>query len=631
MAHGDVRQPLSSAHGDVCQPLSCRSARGDVRQPRQPRDELMTEIKKLPEILIDKIAAGEVVENPASVIKELVENSLDAGANTLDLTIERGGTRLIKLVDDGNGIPADQVRLAFARHATSKIESETDLQAVASYGFRGEALPAIASVSMVEMTTAMAGAKEGAKLIIEGGKEVLFEPAPPRKGTSMSIKQLFYNTPARRKFLKSETSETRKVVAAFCKYAVSRYKNAMKLTSNDKEILNFPADDQLVARLQRLWGNKVSSRLIEVSETPYEGLSLHGFITRPEISRGNRNQIFLIVNGRPVYDVSLMHAIRSGYGNTLDSGFFPLAAVFIDIEKSMVDVNVHPAKTEVRFANEKYLYSQIRKLIEAAVQVPALFSVHSAMNDKIDFTRTIRKVTPETTISDSVRHNPEIIIRTNHNNNGSVIDQKAGDEYTEEISAEVEQELDIGGKKFWQLYNTFIMGFRDGKIWMIDQHTAHERILYEAALNNLCERPGTSQRLLFDLTVELDPQDMTTFEKHVSLFERLGFEVEPFGNKAVIIRGVPAYFESSSIEVIFRNLLNGFSDSLSTGEDPIMALASSVACHAAIKAGETLSQEQMQGLFNRLFECQEPYQCPHGRPTVVTISREDLDKIFKRR
>jgi DNA mismatch repair protein MutL len=592
--------------------------------------KVMPEIKILAENLIDKIAAGEVVENPASLVKELIENAYDAGATSIDLAIERGGVKLIKLVDNGSGIPADQVRLAFARHATSKIAAEHDLQSIASYGFRGEALPSIASVSIIELVTAVDGAKEGVRILIEGGREVLFEPAPPRRGTTVSIKQLFYNTPARRKFLKTETSETRKVIAVTCKYAVSRHTSAIRITSDDREVLNYPADDDLPARLQRLWGNKVSSRLIEISDSPHGGLNIHGFISRPEICRGNRNQIYVIVNGRPVYDVSLMHAIRAGYGNTLDSGFFPMAAIFIDIDKAEVDVNVHPAKTEVRFINEKYLYSQIKKLIEAAVQIPALFRVQSMKENGLDNGSLIKKADPEKESHAESWLKANHSVKYVHNNNLPDV-HKDDEEYEENIPVDAERDFETGGRRFWQLYNTFVMGFRDGKIWMIDQHTAHERILYEAALSNLCERPGTSQRLLFDLTIELDPGEMAIFEKHIGMFERLGFEVEPFGSKAVIIRGVPGYFESSAMEEIFRNLLNGFSDNLSTGEEPIMALASSVACHAAVRAGELLSQEQMQGLFNRLFECQEPYQCPHGRPTVVTISREDLEKIFKRR
>jgi len=593
----------------------------------------MAEIKKLPSHLIDKIAAGEVVENPASVVKELLENSLDANAASLELAIERGGTKLISLTDNGQGIPADQVRLAFARHATSKIINEDDLRTISSYGFRGEALPAIASVSIVEMTTAIAGAAEGARIIIEGGEETVFESAPPRQGTSIAIKQLFYNTPARRKFMKSEASEHRKILAVYSKYAVCCHDCSMKLTSDSRELINYPADTNLSDRLQRLWGNNVGSRLIEIEGNPMEGLKIHGLISHPGVNRGNRNQIYLIVNGRPVNDVSIMHAIRSGYGNTIDSGYFPLAAIFVDLDKSAVDVNVHPAKTEVRFANDRYLYAQVRKLVETAVQVPALFSVSSAKNTGHDFPGTIKKIPPQNRPPEENAptdyHDNKIIIRNGQNNHSSE-HVKSVNKY-EEIPPEAEKQFDMGGEKFWQLYNTFVMGFREGKIWMIDQHTAHERVLYEAALNNLYERPGTSQRLLFDLSIELDLQDMAVFEKHIQLFERLGFEIEPFGANAVIIRGVPGYFESSSIEKLFRNLLGGFGENLITGEDPMMALAASVACHAAIKAGETLSQEQMQGLFRRLFACQEPFQCPHGRPTVITISREDLEKIFKRR
>ncbi len=587
-------------------------------------------IKKLPEHLIDKIAAGEVVENPASVVKELIENSLDSGARTLDLTIQRGGTKLIRLMDDGCGIPSDQVRLAFARHATSKINDESDLRAISSYGFRGEALPAIASVSIVEMVTATKNSSEGTRIVIEGGNETVFETAQPYPGTVVTVKQLFYNVPARRKFLKSDSSEVRKVVAVFSKYAVSGYKIKMKLNSNEKEVVNFPADDNLIDRLEKLWGARVGSKLIEIDSKPTDGLHIHGFTSRPEINRGNRNQIYIVVNGRPVYDVTLMHAVRSGYGNALDSGFFPLAAIFIDIEPSAVDVNVHPAKTEVRFADERFLYSQIKRIVEAAIKVPVLFTVQSSSKPETNFKTMVKKVPQHIESIKTFDRRPTMVVKDNHHGS-SLKDVGKVENIYEEVPAGVEEELDLGGERFWQLYNTFIMGFRDGKIWMIDQHTAHERVLYEAAMNSLYERPGTSQRLLFELTVELELQDMEIFEKHIDLFRRLGFELEPFGQKAIIIRGVPGYFESSGIEKIFRDLLDGFADSLSTGEAPMMALASSVACHAAIKSGEILTQEQMKGLFNRLFECEDPYRCPHGRPTVATLSREDLDKIFKRR
>jgi DNA mismatch repair protein MutL len=594
----------------------------------------MAEIKILPENLINKIAAGEVVENPASVVKELLENALDAGADTLELSVEKGGTKSISLIDNGDGIPPDQMRLAFARHATSKITEEGDLRSIGSFGFRGEALPSIASVSIVEMISAVPGAKEGRRIVIEGGKETVLEPAPPRQGTSISVRQLFYNTPARRKFMKTETSENRKIVAVYSKYAVCCFDKSLKLTSDGREIINYSADDRLLNRLQRLWGNSVGSRLIEIEDEPIDGLRIHGLISHPSLNRGNRNQIYLMVNGRPIYDLSLMHAIRSGYGNTLDSGYFPLAALFIDMDGSAVDVNVHPAKTEVRFANERYLYGQIRKLVETAVQLPALFSTAAASpaSRKTESLTDMPKASMAEPVEEREIHGNHSKMKIRNGQNGYTPPrvEKNIDKF-QEVPAEGETQFDIGGDKFWQLYSTFVMGFREGRIWMIDQHTAHERVLYEAALNNLYERPGTSQRLLFDITVELDPQEMGSFEKHLKLFERLGFEIEPFGGQAVIIRGVPAYLEKPSIEKIFRDLLSEFSDHLSTGEDPIMALAASVACHAAIKAGETLTQEQMQGLFTRLFACQEPYRCPHGRPTVVTISREDLEKIFKRR
>lgn len=593
----------------------------------------MSEIRLLPDHLIDKIAAGEVVENPASVVKELIENALDAEASHLGLSIENGGTRLISLVDDGQGIPANQVRLAFARHATSKITDENDLANISSYGFRGEALPAIASVSIVEMVTGARGAKQGTRIIIEGGKETLFVDAPPRKGTSIAVRQLFYNTPARRKFLRAESSETRKITAVFSKYAICGHKLNMTLSVDGKEIVNYPADSDLSNRLERIWGDKISAKLIEIDSKPSGVLHIYGYICRPEITRGNRNQIYLMVNGRPINDVSLMHAIKAGYGNTLESGTFPIAAIMIELLPESVDVNVHPAKTEVRFVDERYIYLQIKKLVEAAIQIPVLFTVvpETVTSTQISGFVKTRPLSPSSRPASYLSQH-EISIK---NHRQGIPSEKAISESAEIDSAEIPNEaaleMKLGGHRFWQLFDTFIMGFRDGKVWMLDQHTAHERILFEAALNNLCERPGTSQRLLFDLTMELEPSDMAIIEKYLDLFRKLGFEIEVFGNRAVIIRGVPAYFQSSSIEQIFHNLLDGFVDSLSTGEDPTMALSASLACHAAVKAGERLSQEQMEGLFNQLFNCEDPYRCPHGRPTVATISRDDLDKLFKRK
>jgi len=589
----------------------------------------MALIKILPEFLIDKIAAGEVVENPASVVKELIENSLDAGADSLSVTVQSGGLDSIMVSDNGSGIPHDQVRLAFARHATSKIADEDDLHRISSYGFRGEALPAIASVSIVEMHTAARTAESGTRIIMEGGKEKLFEIAAPRIGTSVTVRKLFFNTPARRKFLKGEVAEMRKITAIISKYAVCSYKTSIKLISGDRELIDYSGDSELSDRLERLWGEKIGPKLIQIDSRPSPDLHIWGYICRPEISRGNRNQIYLMVNSRPISDISLVHALRSGYGNTLESGFFPLAAIFIEIRPQSVDVNVHPAKTEVRFTDERFIYSHLKKVVESAIQLPALFSIQADI-------AAGGKPGLQNRFNQSLTGSADGPLQTgvqikNHEHVHYLKQPNAREEDPSYLAVESTFELGRGGERFWQLYNTFVMGFHDGQVWMLDQHTAHERILFETALNDLYERHGASQRLLFDMTIDLEPEAMAVFESHRDMFTRLGFEIDPFGGKSLIIRGVPAYFESSSIEAVFRNLLNGFIDGLSTGEDPNMALAASLACHAAIKSGDTMSQEQMQALFTRLFECEDPYHCPHGRPTIVTISREDLDKLFKRR
>lgn len=589
----------------------------------------MAAIRILPDFLIDKIAAGEVVENPASVVKELIENSLDAGADSLSVTVQSGGLDSIIISDNGSGIPHDQVRLAFARHATSKIAGEDDLHRINSYGFRGEALPAIASVSIVEMHTATRLAESGSRIIMEGGKERLFEIAAPRIGTSVTVRKLFFNTPARRKFLKGEVAEMRKITAIVSRYAVCSYKTSIRLISGDRELINYSGDSELSDRLERLWGEKIGPKLIQIDSQPSPDLHIWGYICRPEISRGNRNQIYLMVNGRPISDISLVHALRSGYGNTLESGFFPLAAIFVETSPQSVDVNVHPAKTEVRFSDERFIYSHLKKIVESAIQLPALFTIQSgfAEGGKSNF----RNESNQGLVGSANRPLPTGVRIRNHEHAHHFKQPGSGEENPGFSVSESALELSRGGERFWQLYNTFVMGFHDGQVWMLDQHTAHERILFETALNDLYERHGASQRLLFDITIDLEPEAMTAFESHRDMFTRLGFEIEPFGGRSLVIRGVPAYFESSSIEEVFRNLLNGFVDGLSTGEDPNMALAASLACHAAIKSGDTMSQEQMQALFARLFECEDPYHCPHGRPTIVTISREDLDKLFKRR
>lgn len=579
-------------------------------------------IKILPEGLIDRIAAGEVIENPASVIKELVENSLDAGARNIEISITGGGKDEIIIVDDGEGIPKDQVETAFCRHATSKIKSWEDLLRTGTMGFRGEALPSISSVSIMELTTFNEGEKTGTSIKIEGSKQTYLGPAPPRKGCVISVRNLFYNVPARRKFLKSDTSERRKIAEVIRRYIIGHPEIGFKVTIDGRLINTLSPTENLLERLEAVWGDGVTNHLVELKEPPVGPLEVRGFVSKPEATRANRTEIFFFVNRRPVLERSLFGAIAASYGRALPPGRHPYAAVFLEIEPAFVDINVHPAKTEVRFADEGFIFSTLKRSLDKALALPANFAFRPPEQSFQSFPPTIPfEQAREELFSDPgfAMKAPGEPLPISHNHPSH--DYRSGPS---------PQSLGIE-TQFLQIFDTYIVTRHEGQLIMIDQHTAHERILFEKTLDGLEKNGSPSQRLLFEERVKLTPDELGLVEELSGLLARAGFEVRSFGGDEVIVSGLPQDMASMSPRDAIKEVLGIYASNLKDGQEIKRALAAAVACKAAVKAGQRLPEQELRGLFAELLRCREPYRCPHGRPTFVTLSRDDLERIFKRK
>jgi DNA mismatch repair protein MutL len=577
----------------------------------------MKHIKVLPEGLIDRIAAGEVIENPASVIKELLENSLDAGAKNIEISISGGGKDEILIVDDGEGIPKEQVELAFYRHATSKIKSWEDLLRTGTMGFRGEALPSISSVSIMELSSHYESEKTGTCIRFEGGKQVFLGPAPPRKGCTISVKNLFYNVPARRKFLKSDISERRKISEVVRRYIIARPDIGFKLLFDGKVASELSPTDDLLIRLESVWGDAITSALVTLDLPKVGPLEVWGFVSKPETNRANRGEIFFFVNRRPVLEKAFFGAISASYGHAIPPGRHPYAAVFLEIDPAFVDINVHPAKTEVRFADDGFIFTTLKKSLDKALALPVSFAFRTPQNP---FPIQSEQGVP----FDSARHelfdNPDFAMKSS-----PPAQIKSSD------TNQPRQSDETFFDSYIQIFDTYILIRRKGELLIIDQHTAHERILFEKTMDGLARNGSPSQRLLFEERVKVTPEEASLIEQIGELLTRTGFEIRSFGSEEVIISGLPQEMAGQSPTDSLKEVLGTYSSNLKEGQEMKRALAAAVACKAAVKAGHRLPEPQLRGLYAELLKCREPYRCPHGRPTIVTLSQDDLEKIFKRK
>ena len=581
-------------------------------------------IHVLPDALANQIAAGEVVERPASVVKELVENALDAAATRVTIEIHNGGKTEIRVADDGCGMDRDDALLCLDRHATSKITQPDDLHSVRTFGFRGEALPSIASVARLTLETAEAGGV-GSRVRIAGGKIGGVEDTARQSGTTVIVKNLFFNVPARAKFLRSAAAETRAVADVVTTLALANLSTAFRLESNGRALLELPAANDLVSRVAALWGDETAARFLPVSEQRGV-ISVAGLVERPDASQSGPRRVHLFVNGRPFRDRELVWAAERAYRTTVPQSAKPSLLLYINVATGDVDVNVHPTKAEVRFRSK----FDVENVIEQAIR-QALATVQSAA------TFDTRPVLPQIDAPRAPQPVP-VAATTERDQLAFFVPARArAEEPRPSVTAEqatigiVEERPVI--PQLWQIHDTYILAETRSGLLIIDQHSAHERILFEELMHGFHGNGAVSQRLIFPLTLRLSPAEYNIVEESQSLFERAGFEIEPFGSRTVIVHGAPAPHPYFNAERCLRDMLG----ELAAGSELTRAarnqherIAMTFACKGAIKAGQKLSQREMAQLFEKLFMTELPYHDVHGRSTIVRLSLDELIRRFGR-
>jgi len=603
-------------------------------------------IHVLPDTLANKIAAGEVVERPYSVVKELVENAIDAGANRISIIIEQGGKKLIQVIDNGYGMNGEEIPLAFARHATSKIKSIQDLDQIDTLGFRGEALPSIASVAQVEIKSRPKNEHLGTVYTLNGGKDGRLKKLAANVGTSISVKNLFFNTPARRRFLKSDASEYQKIMDVLKRFFLAYPHIHFEFYVKDRQVFNLKATD-LGQRVQSVLGQTIFKGLLPVNHS-LGGIELSGFISRPDVIRKSRGHQFLFLNGRPIQDKSLSHAIFQGYANLIAPGEYPVYCLFLEMEPNLVDVNVHPTKMEVRFTNERSLYyffiNSVHKTLSQEGVIPEFHLGPSG--GAVEKTTTEASNQPREIINE-LRHRHSSMARyagaqlslTYFSPDEESKKEKTSPEPMQEVpptlsnpAVDLSQDhyarVDV---QFWQIHNRYILSEIKSGIVVIDQHVAHERILFERISKQLQKGQQVySQKLLFPQKITLAYDDFMIFKQIYEVLNQIGFSIKVFSGNTIVIEAMPADVKVGRESQILLDIIDYYRNEPLKDFNHLEKVAAAYACKNAIKSGEKLSQAEMQTLIDQLFACESPFFCPHGRPIIITIDLEELDRKFKR-
>ncbi len=567
----------------------------------------MGTIRVLPPAVADQIAAGEVVERPASIVKELVENALDAGATTIRVDLENGGRALIRVADDGSGMDAADAELAMARHATSKISAATDLVGVSTYGFRGEALPAIASVSHFEIATAAAGADAGTQLAVRGGAREGSSLVARARGTTVTVRNVFFNTPARRKFLRSQRSETRAVSEAVTVLALARPDVAFRLESDGRTLIDAPPAARVLDRVVGLFGRQLAETLLAV-EYASGYVMVRGFVTRPAEVRTGGRKAYLFVNGRPFKDPFLLRAAEAGYRGTIPQGHRPTVLLSLTLPGDRVDVNVHPAKAEVRFRDKMFVEQVIEEAVRASLQPLEASAILEGAVPGMRRSDAAFGASPFDASPWGEREEPELSL------------------FDTAVAPAAPAAHDV-----LQIFNTYIV-FETGEgVAIVDQHSAHERILYEQVMGQLTEKGSASQRLLLPLTVDLNVNELDAIEAHAEFLAGVGFEVEPFGGRSVVLHAVPNPHPRFDARRCFEEMVTDLArDRFGAIANRLERFAATFGCRAAIKAGQRLEHSEMRDLLGRLFACDLPPHDVHGRPTIVQLPKGELERRFGR-
>jgi len=668
----------------------------------------MSRIRILPESVANKIAAGEVVERPASVVKELLENALDAGAKTIRIEIESGGKRMIRVIDDGHGMTHDDALLAFERHATSKLRSADDLLSIATLGFRGEALPTIAAVSRLLLESRDAAEAEGTRIEFANGKLISVKPAGLPAGTTLSVADLFYSIPARRKFLKSDTTELGHIASLVTHYALANPDKQFVLSTPTQTIIDCPPVEKLADRVYQLFGRQALDELVEIpavaapfrSATTEPALdpeeekatrTISGFTSRPEIQRPNRNGIYIFVNKRLVRDRLILHAIHEAYRNIHPHAIFPATLLFLEMPYDEVDVNVHPAKIEVRFRRSQFVHDATRDAIRQALMSArpiASFAVAAGtavpqrpQANPSSWTGAGSSLTPITPAPAGSGIPHAIIPRLEEIGLGSGVGSDGGFDLSSAPIQPGEQRfsfapgssvsgsagagatplaLPVSTASNWlanlagangdqpaslphpdqiadlkplgQVSSSFIIAVNGQGLWIVDQHVAHERVLFEQHLEARRAGKVESQRMLMPMVIELSPRQIVTYEKIAEELATNGFEVEPMGPRSFAIQSMPAGIISSDAEKLLTEILDGIErENAAISIETLQAkIAASTACHAAIKINTPLDQAKMEWLLGALAKTDCPMSCPHGRPVVLRYSVKEIERAFHR-
>ncbi len=589
----------------------------------------MPPIRLLPAHVADKIAAGEVVERPASVVKELVENALDAAAKTITVEIAEGGKRLIRIADDGHGIAADEVPIAFQRHATSKLTEIEDLDQIATLGFRGEALSSIASVSRMSITTRMAAEQAGTLYVLQGGQILRHEPVGAPSGTIIDVENLFFNVPARLKFLGKETTERKHITALVQRYAMAYPHIRFTLIHNNSELLHTTGSGELMDVITEVYGLDVAQQMLPVylenqsARPDLHPVSVQGFVSQPSLNRGNRTQMTIFINGRWVQDAGLNYAVSQAYHTMLMQGRHPVTILMVELPPDQVDVNVHPAKAQVRFRQQNVVFSAVQRAVRSVLVEQA--QPPSLRNDLLwgspEWAARKERLTQVTT--DRMRQlNFEDTTLTEASSNS----QQPSDARPQRRHNTLPMLRVVG-----QVGATYVVAEGPEGLYLVDQHAAHERILYEQLMREFETKQIPSQEMLEAVVVELPPDQIALVEENLSILNDVGFRVEAFGRNTVKLRAVPALVANVDPG---EALLASISE-IECGEMPTQATAeqkliSRVCKQASVKAGQSLSLEEMRALVRQLENCESPRTCPHGRPTMLHLSAERLAKEFGR-
>ena len=633
---------------------------------------------------IDKIAAGEVVERPASIVKELVENAIDSGALAISIEIKDGGTSLIRVTDNGCGISKDEIRTAFLRHATSKISKANDLFNIHTLGFRGEALSSISSIAKCEIISKPSTQLTGVRYVIEGGAEVSFEDVGAPVGTTLLIRDIFFNTPVRRKFLKSTSTETAYISELVEKFMLSNLDVSIRYIVNNQTKLQSSGNGDLKEVIYQIYGREVHKALIEVDYSE-DDISIKGFIAKPEISRANKSQLIYFVNGRYVRDKHIIKAIEDAYSDRMMQHKYPFAVLMIKIDTQSVDVNVHPSKMEIRFSDEAYIYEKVKKAIESSLKnadmirqagigeekkaalkrsfdrLPEPFEKNKLtlltesdknittanLSDKkeeflkdlpsIDLSSKTDKVLPELKVDTiiSTFDKADLEREYKQNNREVIYENKVNEDKLQEPVVKQLEFLDKKASKkrkiVGQIFDTYWIVEFDKSMYIIDQHAAHEKVLYERFLKQFEKEELSSQLISPATVISLSSIEADAVEKHLPNLKKLGFEIEHFGGREYSISAIPNILPSVNKEVWLKELISELLEVNSIkNTESILEKIASMSCKAAIKGNQKISFEEAKILIDELLELENPYNCPHGRPTVIKMTKTEIEKKFKR-